>query len=143
VKFWDPAEGETGPQHLKRDKSMADRLRDESEGILSWLVKGCLNWRAEGLGTARAVSRATAEYRSESDVVGRFLTDRCIVGDGLRESVKALDEAFEHWAAANGEYRLSWRKVGSELKRKRFVSYSNNGTWYRGIMLRPVAEVTE
>jgi P4 family phage/plasmid primase-like protien len=50
VQFWNPAKSETGPDHLKQDKSLPEKLKAESEGILMWAIRGCLDWQRDGLG---------------------------------------------------------------------------------------------
>ena len=42
---------------------------------------------------------ATAAYRSESDVVGEFLTTRARTGPSLEVMAKALYEDFKEWHA--------------------------------------------
>jgi len=42
-----------------------------------WAVKGCLLWQINGLGSAKAVERATKAYQQEMDVIGDFLMDCC------------------------------------------------------------------
>jgi len=49
----------------ERDEQLAEKLRAEAPGILSWIVDGCLAWQNQGLGTAGAVEAASEEYRVE------------------------------------------------------------------------------
>ena len=37
--FWNPAKGETGPEELKQDKGLPDKLKTEMPGILAWAVE--------------------------------------------------------------------------------------------------------
>ena len=57
VRFWDEQKGEDGPPALKADKTRKDRLKAEAEGILAWLVQGCLKWQRTGLAMPDAVRR--------------------------------------------------------------------------------------
>src|SRR5262245_12321485 len=65
----------------QQDKQLPEKLRAEAEGILAWIVRGCLEWQRQGLGAAGAVDSATREYRSEQDVVSAFIAERCQLGD--------------------------------------------------------------
>ena len=78
------------------DKELGDKLAAEAEGILAWLVEGCLEWQDDGLGSCDAVDQATASYRTENDIIGRFVDDMCELGDGdeYRVERKALREAL-------------------------------------------------
>ena len=64
------------PENERRPKSEMLRLFEkEMPGILSWLVKGCLQWQREGLNAPSAVLTATKDYRDEMDVLGDFIDD--------------------------------------------------------------------
>jgi putative DNA primase/helicase len=87
----------------KADSKLPDKLREELSGVLAWAVKGCVEWREHGLGTSAAVDAATAEYRSETDVIERFFQDECEFGPDKRVTRTALFEAWESWCDAEGE----------------------------------------
>jgi len=84
------------------DTKLPAKLREEFAGILAWAVRGCVAWVEGGLGTSAAVDAATAEYRAETDVTQRFLTDRCVFGPEYRITRKGLFEAWEKWAIEEG-----------------------------------------
>ncbi|GAF75138.1 unnamed protein product, partial [marine sediment metagenome] len=73
-----------------QDKHLSDRLAAEREGILAWLVRGCLEWQRDGLGMPDAVRKATASYRSEMDVLGEFIADCCVIGTRYETTAKKL-----------------------------------------------------
>lgn len=55
---------------------LQDELMEELPGILRWAVEGAKAWYAEGrLMPAKAVATATAEYRTDSDLIERWLTE--------------------------------------------------------------------
>lgn len=99
----------------EQDKHIGERLAAEREGILAWLVRGCLEWQRDGLGMPDAVRRATASYRSEMDVLGEFLDDCCLIGSRFETPVKALHEAYKTWCEANGDKPISKRALGMRL----------------------------
>ena len=88
-KFWDRTKGGSGPPEWEADRQLATRLQDEHEGILAWLVRGCLDWQQHGLGQPPEVTAATGEYRAEMDVVARFIDECC--ERGHRCTVRASD----------------------------------------------------
>jgi putative DNA primase/helicase len=120
----------------RKDAEMPARLQAEREGILAWMVAGCLAWQKRGLDAPDAVRAATAEYRLSEDVVQAFLTECCIRGHGLAAKAGQLYEAFQTWAAAAGENVLSLRRFGEAMTERGFERKTSNGVKYLGIGLR-------
>ena len=86
----------------KADPKLPEKLREELPGVLAWAVEGCVAWVANGLGSSRAVDAATAEYRSETDVLDRFFEDACEFGPKFKVSKKDLFRAWEKWCIEEG-----------------------------------------
>jgi len=100
----------------REDKTIGDQLAAEAEGILAWAVRGCLEWRRDGLGLPAKVAAATAEYRQDEDVLGAFLDERCTM-DG---SITAADfrSAFEDFCKSVGERPVPASVLGRRLRRR-------------------------
>ena len=135
-KFWNPDKGETGPAELRQDKALPAKLNVESEGILAWMVRGCLDWQCGGLQIPDSVRAATAEYRSEQDTLGRFVETCCIRHNAVRVKFSSLYGELERWCNEGGDNVPSKRFVGSWLKDGGFKEHTNNGRWYLGIALK-------
>jgi putative DNA primase/helicase len=86
----------------KADPKLPEKLREELPGVLAWAVEGWVAWVANGLGSSRAVDAATAEYRSETDVLDRFFEDACEFGPKFKVSKKDLFRAWEKWCIEEG-----------------------------------------
>lgn len=84
----------------KRDEHLFDKLWLERSGILNWAVEGCLAWQRMGLAPSEEVVKGTEEYRAESDVFGRFLSESCSLGKGYWTSSESLYQAYEAWAVS-------------------------------------------
>ena len=113
------------------DKNLQPKLLAELPGILSWAVQGYQEWAQRGLCPPARVTEATNDYRSEMDVLGKFL-DECTTPDPLGvEGAAALYKAYKCWAEVNGESPISKTMFGRDLsnrpgiqKRKRtYVEY--------------------
>ncbi len=78
----------------ERDEELGDRLAQEVDAVLMWLVSGYQSWAQIGLADPKQVVAATDDYRAESDALGRFLAERTMphgtVGSG---------ELFAAWSA--------------------------------------------
>jgi putative DNA primase/helicase len=133
VRFWDPDKGESGPAELQADKGLPGKLRAEREGILAWMVRGCLAWQRDGLKAPASVCEATEEYRGVQDVLAAFLEERCDTGPRLKCRASDLYDAYRWWAKGAGEHELSRRRFGLALTERGFERYTNDGTWYRGV----------
>jgi putative DNA primase/helicase len=111
-------------------------LREELSGILAWVVEGCLRWQREGLGEPEAVTKATAAYREDMDVLAEFIADKCAVGEHYQATTTEIYNAYETWSMANGEKAESAKWLGSQLKARGFLPGRDmNRRFYKGIGL--------
>lgn len=120
------------------DRKLGDKLRGEAPGILNRLLEGLLDWLTHGLIEPEAVRKATRAYRDDSDELGRFLSDICLVGDPLLYRVKSSDlhQYYTAWCdAAGGTF---WKPKGfaKALRDKGFEQKQSNGIWWLGLTLK-------
>jgi putative DNA primase/helicase len=102
----------------RQDPDLLQKLRSEWPGILAWMVDGCLQWRASGgdLRLPETVVNATAEYRDESDAIGRFIEECCVLGDEATVPKAWLFATYEAWCEQAGERALSGRLFSARMK---------------------------
>src|SRR5262249_9773804 len=99
-----------------QDKRLAEKLRAELSGILTWAVKGCIEWQKTGLACPPEVEAATKDYREEMDVVATFIGDSCLVDkNGKTQSAKLYD-AYAKWCEQNGEKQMNQKEFSLRLK---------------------------
>lgn len=127
VHFWNPDKGEAGPEHLKADKTLADKLKAELPGILAWAVQGCLEWQHDGLPEPKIVTDATAAYKTESDPVATFLSERCFCVAHCETPNALLYDEFKKWANAEEEAELSNKAFTTRMKQKGFENTRGTG----------------
>lgn len=125
----------------ERDPALLDKLKDEAPHILAWMIDGCVRWQKQGLAdTPRAIEHATNEYRSDQDIIDRWLgecTDRKADGE---ETTKDLYSSYRTWCVANEVRRVSSQAFGRRLGEKGFTSRkSNSNHLWRGLALLPPA----
>ena len=103
----------------KQDAKLLDKLLEEGEEILAWAIRGCLDWQKEGLGIPAAVKDASQAYREESDVIGRFFDDCCILESGHQTQASLLYQAFRNWCERNGEKGYAANKFGAMVSKEK------------------------
>lgn len=91
----------------ERDTKLLERLREEAEGILAWMVLRCLAWQAEGLAMPDSVRTATMEYRQETDFLGEFLQTCCVQEEGAKCSTEELHRTYDEWRKLDCDPNLS------------------------------------
>jgi putative DNA primase/helicase len=117
-------------------------FEEEMPGILSWLVKGCLEWQQQGLKAPGAVLAATKEYRDEMNIIGDFIDDMCVLNEIATGTAKELYESYEKWCDAEGEKTISKKLFGMKLSERGFDNYrASRGvrTWI-GIGIDPESQ---
>lgn len=139
-RFWNPAKGEEGPAELIQDKALPEKLAAEHEGILAWMVQGCLDWQRGGLQIPDSVRAATEDYRSEQDILGQFLAECCDIYQTYRVKFSSLYETLEGWCNESGANLPSRTFVGEYLKDRGFRDKQSGVRWYLGIGLKAVED---
>jgi len=121
----------------EQDKALASKLRQELPGILRWAVEGCLAWQREGLDVPPEVQAATAAYRADTDRVGRFLEDCCVLDPSAQTRAGELHDAYRSWCDANGEDCESAKALRARLGERGFERHRDkHGRFYRGLALK-------
>lgn len=107
----------TIPEH-QRDKHLPDKLRAEYPAILRWMLDGLKQWRATGLATPDVVRAASAAYRTEMDVVGDFIADRCRLDEAAAAGNAELYGAYKTWATDLGLRPMSHKGLSRALQQR-------------------------
>ena len=126
-------DGEQRPKH-----EVLAEFRAEMPGILAWAVRGCLEWRNDGLGVSEAIHSATAEYRVDMDTLGAWIADECVESPLETEGSAALYEDYKRWAENGGERPLTNKAFSQRLVERGFTKkrvtkgYSFSGIRVKG-----------
>jgi len=129
----------------ERDPGLASRLKAELPGVLAWAVRGCLEWQAHGLGSACAIDAATSGYRADSDPLGGFVDEECIVSDSLSVASTALYARWSAWCGARGEQPGTASALGTRMKERGLTAQRTTGgsRVYRGLGLSTSSDVSD
>lgn len=119
-----------------RDEDLGDRLALEIGAVLAWLVAGYQAWREHGLDEPEQVRAATATYRAESDAIGRFLDQRCLLAAAYRVRSSHLFAAWQKWCAEEGEDAGTQKAFSTTLQSRGFDTQSTSAAnLWKGIEL--------
>lgn len=121
----------------KQDKDLPQKLLEERDGIFRWIVDGCLTWQEEGLEPPKVVTEATAQYKSEMDVLAAFIRDCCNEGPNMTSTVKELYDSYSTWTGQSGEKTMPKRTFGMKVRDRGFTVVRGTGgvrSWH-GIAL--------
>jgi putative DNA primase/helicase len=116
----------------------------EADGILNWILKGVKNFLTTGLNIPNDVKSATEEYKSDSDLIGEFISSEIRFysrGEGVPLPVNAAFKSFKIFLDANGDvdsFRGTQRKFSTELKNRgyKISKGSGNSSVWIGAELR-------
>jgi putative DNA primase/helicase len=124
----------------ERDPDLPLKLEAEWPGILAWAIQGCLEWQRIGLSPPSAVLDATSEYLDDEDAIGRFIKERCEVGDQQDVvEVTALFLAWSSWCSDNREYAGNSKRFSQNLATRGFqreLHPVNRRVCFRGIRVK-------
>ena len=121
----------------REDRGLKTALveRQELSGVFNWAAEGCRRYLSDGLQYPKAVTEATADYKADSDVIGRFIAECCVVGYGSA-TARALFRAFSQWATNTGEEWMSEKAFCRRMKERGYQNQRKNfGMAYSGIEL--------
>jgi putative DNA primase/helicase len=111
----------------EQDRHLVETLRGEWAGILAWAVQGCLEWQRAGLGCPEEVRAATEEYRTEMDILGAFLTEKCVRDPAAQIGARDLYQSYEAWAHQGGERKPLTEKTFSMRLKERGLEKKSTG----------------
>ncbi len=105
----------------EQNKRLKDELQEEElPGILSWAVKGCMEWRRTGLQEPKEIQMATKQYKEGMDTIGMFLNECCQKEKNEVVAAGGLYRAYQAWTTRDGEYCQTQKKFSQSLKERGF-----------------------
>jgi P4 family phage/plasmid primase-like protien len=123
----------------EQDRKLPEKLRAELPGVLTWIVRGCLEWQREGLQAPEEVRQATKAYRAEMDVLAAFLADCCLRAEDETAFAGDLWGAWKRWCEESGEQAGTQKRFGGRLAERGFLNHRDSRTGrkvWSGVALR-------
>lgn len=106
----------------RRDPHLMEKLMEERDGILRWMLDGCADWQRLGLAPPDCVLEAGQEYFADEDLVGQWINENCSVGTQQRAPSKTLFANWKAWAEGAGCPVGSAKSLGEALRQRGFRS---------------------
>jgi putative DNA primase/helicase len=120
----------------KQDKHLERKLIQEASGILNWLLEGAKRWYKEGLKTPKIIINATDEYRAEMDIIGNFIKERCVHGEGDSIQARELFKCYQEWCNENNEHASCERIFSLRIKELGIVQKRHkDARYWQGLQL--------
>jgi len=111
----------------KRDPYLAYKFQAELSGIFNWMLQGCKEWQQQGLNPPSMVVEATAEYRTDMDVLGQFIEERCqLKADGWI-ATSDLYLKYTVWMEDRNETPMIQKSFCQRLRDSGFKPNKKNG----------------
>ena len=105
-------------------------LEAERDGILAWMIDGCLEWKKEGLKTPKLISEATKEYQNETDVIGLWLDQNCEKVANFKLKTNQAFGNFKTFIQEIGIDKYSQMTFSKQVAAKGFKGSKSNGYRY-------------
>jgi putative DNA primase/helicase len=121
------------------DKDLEERLKLEWPAILRWMINGCIDWQAEGLGIAEKVNEETGRYFDEQDLHRQWIDERTVAARSDHFCPQtALYGDWMRWCKAVGEEPGSINSFTSAIEKRGFNRKKGTGgvRGFTGITLR-------
>ena len=123
----------------EKDLDMPEKLKKEYPQILGWIIKGNIKLMKQNgrFDKPRCVEMAIADYRSQTDTVGIYLSENCQDFLHYRTSSSVLYQDYKNWAMTNSEPLINHTLFGRELRKKGYQKVkTSTGNYYIGIKLK-------
>jgi len=125
------------------DKNLDLKLRGEAEGILNWMIAGCLAWNKTGLDVPSEILEAVQEYKEDMDILSGYFELCCICDKkdkNLRDLGKDLFHVYKAWWRIEHEYDTTifdkqFYQMLHERGFKKDKKHSRNGTFIYSVKL--------
>lgn len=119
----------------KLDEGFKEKLLSENEGILAWLVEGCIEYQKIGLEIPKIVRDETDKYRKENDGIGRFLKEMCVEDPIFSTSKSKMEKSIKEFCTQNSCAVPTRIEISSYLKVKFEEQHTDKGNIWKGVTI--------
>ena len=131
------------PHQRKKDEGFKEKLLLEKEGILAWLIEGCLEYQKIGLSIPEIVKNETATYRKENDGIQLFIEEMCIQSSEFSAPKSKMTAAIQKYCKENSYETPNRNEISTTLKQKFKEGHNRSGDFWCGIKIYDEKELQE
>ncbi len=138
ARFVDEPDPDKANEYLASNDFIQMMKTTELDNFFSYLVQGAVRFYARGkkLITPSIVMAAKAEGLRESDRVGRFIEECCVVGEDKSIKSSVIQNKFEQFLHDNGEPSAKLGELSKGLLALNYLRRKNRGIMvFRGLTL--------
>lgn len=106
------------------DRRILDAERD---GVLAWMVEGCLAWQRDGLRVPDSIKSESDAYRKDSDLLGEWLDTHCDRDLQAETPIGTLFDSYRSFLTAGGMRAPSSPVFGRQVSGRGFKTRQSNG----------------
>jgi putative DNA primase/helicase len=114
------------------DKTLSQKLANETSGIFNWMIEGYNEWVKHGLNVPDVIKQATQLYREEEDDLGQFIKMECVVD---KSGFIPSQEFRERFKLIMG-YPKGTKALGEYMARKGYKPSDDTRIYIHGRQLR-------
>lgn len=112
-------------------------LEKERDGILAWMIDGCLEWQKEGLKTPKTIKDSTCDYQADTDIIGQWIEQNCELVAGTRLKTRDAYLNYQVFIREMGMHPFNQITFSKQVTaRGLIVGRSNTGRHFVGLKLK-------
>lgn len=123
-------------EKAEQDPYLTSKLIEEHPGILNWALEGLKKWQRSQLSLPKIMQIEVETYRTESDVIGLWLSEKCETGSTLTATAEDLYRSYTQWCECNGHHPGSQTRLGRQLSERGFTKEKSARVTWRGLAVK-------
>lgn len=122
----------------KADPELLEKLKKETSGIITWVLKGCMEYKRQGINPPESVKASVREFQIKNDVLGLFISEALIKDQNASIAASALYAAYKRWALDSGFPQkdiMTSTSFGTKIKERIARDKAKGSMVYKGYRL--------
>jgi putative DNA primase/helicase len=115
-------------------RTLTDKLLKEKEGILAWMILGAVQYLTGGFVPSPNMLQDVQAYRSDSDLLGTFLSEETTSSPAAQIEQDALFDKYRFWCLRGQLHAMSKKSFTLRLAERGYgQSKSGRTRFYVGL----------
>jgi putative DNA primase/helicase len=121
----------------ERDPKLEQKLQEERNGILMWMIGGAVTYLQNGLRYSPRMIQEAAAYRKDSDLLGEFLDIKTDQNPTYKVEQLELYRGYQLWCHDSGVRAMSKKSLTQRLTERGFTpAKSGSQRFYIGLVIK-------